>query len=189
MVNKNFLILIKILFLLSRSLNFIISRLESQPFTQNLFVYFLKFVTHLYHSNLQIASKELNIFCHLDHNFMTASIPVHRLPVHLSRFVGIYSTLRKQCVTGRNIRPTKMLKRVRKPRSNYFLPKSCFSKITKIFLFTLMSIGIQYLTYNLQRYLYTSRFFLLSLSVPRYSWLIFAILFVSFLYQAGGERL
>ncbi|XP_077988845.1 DNA mismatch repair protein Msh3-like [Glandiceps talaboti] len=36
----------------------------------------------------QIAAKELNIFCHLDHNFMTASIPVHRLFVHVTRLVS-----------------------------------------------------------------------------------------------------
>ncbi|XP_066915163.1 DNA mismatch repair protein Msh3-like isoform X2 [Clytia hemisphaerica] len=35
----------------------------------------------------EVASKELNICCHMDHNFMTASIPVHRLNVHLSRLV------------------------------------------------------------------------------------------------------
>lgn len=35
----------------------------------------------------EIASKELNIYCHMDHNFMTASIPVHRLNVHLSGLV------------------------------------------------------------------------------------------------------
>lgn len=37
---------------------------------------------------VQIAAKELNIFCHLDHNFMTASIPTHRLFVHLRRLVS-----------------------------------------------------------------------------------------------------
>ncbi|XP_070542111.1 DNA mismatch repair protein Msh3-like isoform X2 [Ptychodera flava] len=36
----------------------------------------------------EIASKELNIYCHLDHNFMTASIPVHRLFVHVRRLVS-----------------------------------------------------------------------------------------------------
>lgn len=39
-------------------------------------------------SCVQIAAKELNIFCHLDHNFMTASIPTHRLFVHLRRLVS-----------------------------------------------------------------------------------------------------
>ncbi|XP_068167936.1 DNA mismatch repair protein Msh3 isoform X2 [Antennarius striatus] len=36
----------------------------------------------------EIASKELNIFCHLDHNFMTCSIPTHRLFVHVRRLVS-----------------------------------------------------------------------------------------------------
>ncbi|XP_066511228.1 DNA mismatch repair protein Msh3 isoform X2 [Hoplias malabaricus] len=36
----------------------------------------------------EIAAKELNIFCHLDHNFMTASIPTHRLFVHVRRLVS-----------------------------------------------------------------------------------------------------
>ncbi|MCI4392604.1 hypothetical protein PGIGA_G00147770 [Pangasianodon gigas] len=36
----------------------------------------------------EIAGKELNIFCHLDHNFMTASIPTHRLFVHVRRLVS-----------------------------------------------------------------------------------------------------
>ncbi|KAJ1209020.1 hypothetical protein NDU88_004399 [Pleurodeles waltl] len=36
----------------------------------------------------EIAAKELNIFCHLDHNFMTASIPTHRLFVHVRRLVA-----------------------------------------------------------------------------------------------------
>ncbi|KAF7687326.1 DNA mismatch repair protein Msh3 isoform X1 [Silurus meridionalis] len=36
----------------------------------------------------EIAAKELNIFCHLDHNFMTASIPAHRLFVHVRRLVS-----------------------------------------------------------------------------------------------------
>eukprot|EP00742_Colponemidia_sp_Colp-10_P010444 GILJ01011467.1.p1 GENE.GILJ01011467.1~~GILJ01011467.1.p1 ORF type:complete len:1188 (+),score=212.58 GILJ01011467.1:2-3565(+) len=35
----------------------------------------------------QIASQVLNIFSHVDHNFLTASIPVHRLPVHVRRLV------------------------------------------------------------------------------------------------------
>lgn len=37
---------------------------------------------------LQIAAKELNIYCHQDHNFMTASIPTHRLFVHVRRLVA-----------------------------------------------------------------------------------------------------
>ncbi|KAM8778288.1 DNA mismatch repair protein Msh3 isoform 1-T1 [Rhynchonycteris naso] len=36
----------------------------------------------------EIAAQELNIYCHLDHNFMTASIPTHRLFVHLRRLVA-----------------------------------------------------------------------------------------------------
>ncbi|NXV74900.1 MSH3 protein, partial [Atlantisia rogersi] len=36
----------------------------------------------------QIAAKELNIYCHPDHNFMTASIPSHRLFVHVRRLVA-----------------------------------------------------------------------------------------------------
>ncbi|XP_030832222.1 DNA mismatch repair protein Msh3 [Strongylocentrotus purpuratus] len=36
----------------------------------------------------EIASRDLNIFCHLDHNFMTASIPTHRLFVHVRRLVA-----------------------------------------------------------------------------------------------------
>uniref|UniRef100_A0A665T7W0 DNA mismatch repair protein MSH3 n=1 Tax=Echeneis naucrates TaxID=173247 RepID=A0A665T7W0_ECHNA len=35
-----------------------------------------------------IAAKELNIVCHLDHNFMTCSIPTHRLFVHVRRLVS-----------------------------------------------------------------------------------------------------
>ncbi|XP_063953870.1 DNA mismatch repair protein Msh3-like isoform X2 [Lytechinus pictus] len=36
----------------------------------------------------EIAAKELNIFCHHDHNYMTASIPTHRLFVHVRRLVA-----------------------------------------------------------------------------------------------------
>ncbi|XP_073243311.1 DNA mismatch repair protein Msh3-like isoform X3 [Porites lutea] len=36
----------------------------------------------------EIAAKELNIFCHVDHNFQTASIPTHRLHVHVKRLVS-----------------------------------------------------------------------------------------------------
>ncbi|XP_051546592.1 DNA mismatch repair protein Msh3-like isoform X1 [Myxocyprinus asiaticus] len=36
----------------------------------------------------EIAAKELNITCHMDHNFMTASIPTHRLFVHVRRLVS-----------------------------------------------------------------------------------------------------
>ncbi|XP_061674044.1 DNA mismatch repair protein Msh3 isoform X2 [Syngnathoides biaculeatus] len=36
----------------------------------------------------EIAAKELNIICHLDHNFMTCSIPAHRLFVHVRRLVS-----------------------------------------------------------------------------------------------------
>ncbi|XP_034241241.1 DNA mismatch repair protein Msh3-like [Thrips palmi] len=35
----------------------------------------------------EIAAQELNIYAHLDHNFMTASIPVHRLHAHVGRLV------------------------------------------------------------------------------------------------------
>ncbi|XP_077456412.1 DNA mismatch repair protein Msh3 [Stigmatopora argus] len=36
----------------------------------------------------EIAAKELNIVCYLDHNFMTCSIPTHRLFVHVRRLVA-----------------------------------------------------------------------------------------------------
>ncbi|XP_008279806.1 DNA mismatch repair protein Msh3 [Stegastes partitus] len=36
----------------------------------------------------ETAAKELNIVCHLDHNFMTCSIPTHRLFVHVRRLVS-----------------------------------------------------------------------------------------------------
>ncbi|NWS48407.1 MSH3 protein, partial [Probosciger aterrimus] len=36
----------------------------------------------------EVAAKELNIYCHQDHNFMTASIPSHRLFVHVRRLVA-----------------------------------------------------------------------------------------------------
>ncbi|XP_060091749.1 DNA mismatch repair protein Msh3 [Heteronotia binoei] len=36
----------------------------------------------------EVAAKELNIYCHQDHNFMTASIPAHRLFVHVRRLVA-----------------------------------------------------------------------------------------------------
>ncbi|XP_021063946.1 DNA mismatch repair protein Msh3 isoform X2 [Mus pahari] len=36
----------------------------------------------------EIAARELNIYCYLDHNFMTASIPTHRLFVHVRRLVA-----------------------------------------------------------------------------------------------------
>ncbi|XP_058493125.1 DNA mismatch repair protein Msh3 isoform X1 [Solea solea] len=36
----------------------------------------------------EIAAKELNITCHQDHNFMTCSIPTHRLFVHVRRLVS-----------------------------------------------------------------------------------------------------
>nr|XP_040129298.1 DNA mismatch repair protein Msh3 [Ictidomys tridecemlineatus] len=39
-------------------------------------------------SDCDIAARELNIYCHLDHNFMTASIPTHRLFVHVRRLVA-----------------------------------------------------------------------------------------------------
>uniref|UniRef100_T1II89 DNA mismatch repair protein MSH3 n=1 Tax=Strigamia maritima TaxID=126957 RepID=T1II89_STRMM len=36
----------------------------------------------------EIAAKELNFYCHLDHNFQTASLPKHRLFVHVRRLVA-----------------------------------------------------------------------------------------------------
>ncbi|XP_025077388.1 DNA mismatch repair protein Msh3-like isoform X3 [Pomacea canaliculata] len=39
-------------------------------------------------TDAEIAAKELKIFCHPNHNFMTASIPVHRLFVHVRRLVA-----------------------------------------------------------------------------------------------------
>ncbi|XP_041090736.1 DNA mismatch repair protein Msh3-like [Polyodon spathula] len=36
----------------------------------------------------EIASRELNIYCHLDHSFMTASIPTHKLSVHVRHLVS-----------------------------------------------------------------------------------------------------
>ncbi|KAK4302835.1 hypothetical protein Pmani_025093 [Petrolisthes manimaculis] len=39
-------------------------------------------------NDAEIAAKELNIVAHLDHSFMTASIPTHRLHVHARRLVA-----------------------------------------------------------------------------------------------------
>ncbi|XP_064107017.1 DNA mismatch repair protein Msh3-like [Macrobrachium nipponense] len=39
-------------------------------------------------NDAETAAKELNIVAHLDHNFMTASIPTHRLHVHVRRLVA-----------------------------------------------------------------------------------------------------
>nr|XP_045583602.1 DNA mismatch repair protein Msh3-like [Procambarus clarkii]XP_045583603.1 DNA mismatch repair protein Msh3-like [Procambarus clarkii]XP_045583604.1 DNA mismatch repair protein Msh3-like [Procambarus clarkii]XP_045583605.1 DNA mismatch repair protein Msh3-like [Procambarus clarkii]XP_045583606.1 DNA mismatch repair protein Msh3-like [Procambarus clarkii] len=39
-------------------------------------------------NDAEIAAKELNIVAHLDHSFMTASIPTHRLHVHVRRLVA-----------------------------------------------------------------------------------------------------
>ncbi|KAG0721273.1 DNA mismatch repair protein Msh3 [Chionoecetes opilio] len=39
-------------------------------------------------NDAEIAAKELNIIAHLDHSFMTASIPTHRLHVHVRRLVA-----------------------------------------------------------------------------------------------------
>ncbi|XP_068422970.1 DNA mismatch repair protein Msh3 [Clinocottus analis] len=36
----------------------------------------------------EIAARELNIVCHLDHSFMTCSVPTHRLFVHVRRLVS-----------------------------------------------------------------------------------------------------
>ncbi|KAK3610246.1 hypothetical protein CHS0354_022310 [Potamilus streckersoni] len=41
-----------------------------------------------FREDAEIAAKVLKIYCHLDHNFMTASIPVHRLFVHVRRLVA-----------------------------------------------------------------------------------------------------
>ncbi|XP_026289767.1 DNA mismatch repair protein Msh3 [Frankliniella occidentalis] len=38
-------------------------------------------------NDAEIAAQELNIYAHMDHNFMTASIPVHRLHAHVARLV------------------------------------------------------------------------------------------------------
>lgn len=35
----------------------------------------------------EIASKVLRIYCHMDRNFLTASVPTHRLPYHVERLV------------------------------------------------------------------------------------------------------
>ena len=39
----------------------------------------------------EVASKTLNIGCFEDHNFQTASIPVHRLHIHLRRYINVFS--------------------------------------------------------------------------------------------------
>lgn len=36
----------------------------------------------------EVAARELGIYCHMDHNFMTASIPTFRLHVHVRRLVN-----------------------------------------------------------------------------------------------------
>ncbi|ESP05453.1 hypothetical protein LOTGIDRAFT_208479 [Lottia gigantea] len=41
-----------------------------------------------FREDAEIAAKVLKIYCHLDHNFMTASIPTHRLFVHVRRLVA-----------------------------------------------------------------------------------------------------
>uniref|UniRef100_A0A673LND4 DNA mismatch repair protein MutS-like N-terminal domain-containing protein n=1 Tax=Sinocyclocheilus rhinocerous TaxID=307959 RepID=A0A673LND4_9TELE len=46
----------------------------------------------------EIAAKELNITCHLDHNFMTASIPTHRLFVHVRRLVGVVKQIETSAI-------------------------------------------------------------------------------------------
>ena len=53
---------------------------------------------HAHEFNFQIAAKVLKIFCHLDHNFMTASIPVHRLLVHIRRLVAAGYKVQKSCI-------------------------------------------------------------------------------------------
>jgi DNA mismatch repair protein MSH3 len=42
----------------------------------------------LFGNDAVIAAKLLNLFCHMEHNFETASFPVHRLGVHLNRLVA-----------------------------------------------------------------------------------------------------
>lgn len=49
-----------------------------------LFLNIYRFFGH----DAEIAAKELNIVAHLDHSFMTASIPTHRLHVHVRRLVA-----------------------------------------------------------------------------------------------------
>ena len=41
----------------------------------------------LFERDAEIAAKHLNIYSFADHNFMTASIPVHRLHVYVRRLV------------------------------------------------------------------------------------------------------
>lgn len=38
-------------------------------------------------SDAETAARVLNIFAHYDHNFLTASVPTHRLHVHVRRLV------------------------------------------------------------------------------------------------------
>ena len=45
----------------------------------------------------EVATKVLNIGCFPDHNFKTGSIPVHRLNVHIRRYV-LYLSVEKFCV-------------------------------------------------------------------------------------------
>ena len=47
----------------------------------------------------EVASKTLNIGCFQDHNFHTASIPVHRLHIHLRRYIykGDFCTYMYSC--------------------------------------------------------------------------------------------
>lgn len=46
------------------------------------------FLPRFFGNDAEIAAKELNIMAHLDHSFMTASIPTHRLHVHVRRLVA-----------------------------------------------------------------------------------------------------
>lgn len=48
----------------------------------------LSFPPRFFGNDAEIAAKELNIMAHLDHSFMTGSIPTHRLHVHVRRLVA-----------------------------------------------------------------------------------------------------
>lgn len=46
---------------------------------------------HYFH--FQVAARELDICAYMDKNFLTASIPVHRVTIHVSRWVEIIQFL------------------------------------------------------------------------------------------------
>lgn len=48
--------------------------------------------------HFQVAADVLKIFAHQDHNFLTASIPVHRLHVHVCRLVAAGHKVRIYCM-------------------------------------------------------------------------------------------